>query len=54
MTITLETAERLIANAKTDPATQDILANVDIFLVPANNPDGANYSFYNFASSART
>jgi hypothetical protein len=53
MTITLETAERLIANAKTDPTTQDILANVDIFLVPANNPDGANYSFYNFASQRK-
>ncbi len=53
MTITLETAERLIANAKTDPATMDILANVDIFLVPVNNPDGANYSFYNFASQRK-
>ncbi len=49
MTITAETAERLVANAETDPATMDILENVDIFLVPVNNPDGANYSFYNYA-----
>ena len=40
-------------NDATDPATQDILANIDIFLVPANNPDGANYSFYNFASQRK-
>ncbi len=53
MTITLETAERLVHNYATDAATRDIVDNVDIFLVPANNPDGANYSFYNFASQRR-
>ena len=53
MTITLETAERLLANYTNDPATQDIVENTDLFLVPVNNPDGANYSFFNFASQRR-
>lgn len=53
MTITLETAERLVHNYKTNDAIKDIVENVDIFLVPVNNPDGANYSFYNFASQRR-
>lgn len=53
MTITAETAERLVANYETDAATRDIVDNVDIFLVPANNPDGANYSFWNFASQRK-
>jgi hypothetical protein len=48
-TITLETAERLVRNYRTDPETRQIVNNVDIFLIPSNNPDGANYSFYNFA-----
>ncbi|HEX6021971.1 MAG TPA: M14 family metallopeptidase [Solirubrobacter sp.] len=53
MTVTLETAERLIANYPNDAATKDIVENVDIFLIPANNPDGANYSFYNFNNQRR-
>ncbi|MDA0180203.1 M14 family metallopeptidase [Solirubrobacter phytolaccae] len=53
MTITLETAERLVRNYKTNDAIKDIVENTDIFLVPVNNPDGANYSFYNFASQRR-
>jgi Zinc carboxypeptidase/Chitobiase/beta-hexosaminidase C-terminal domain len=48
-TITLETAERLVRNYATDPETRQIVNNTDIFLIPSNNPDGANYSFYNFA-----
>src|SRR6478735_2342976 len=53
MTITMETAERLVRNYATDAATKDIIENVDIFLIPVNNPDGANYSFYNFNSQRR-
>ncbi|MDA0136181.1 M14 family metallopeptidase [Solirubrobacter deserti] len=53
MTITLEAAERLVRNYATDPATRDIIDNTDIFLIPVNNPDGANYSFYNFASQRK-
>ena len=46
-TITLESAERLVRNYATDPETKRIVDNTDIFLIPSNNPDGANYSFYN-------
>ncbi len=53
ITITLETAERLVRNYPSDPATKDIVENTDLFLIPSNNPDGANYSFYNFASQRR-
>ena len=53
ITITLETAERLVRNYATDPETKKIVDNTDIFLIGSNNPDGANYSFYNFASQRR-
>ncbi|WP_230394977.1 M14 family zinc carboxypeptidase [Plantactinospora alkalitolerans] len=44
--VTLEFAERLLANADTDPATRDLLDSVDVFVIPTVNPDGANYSFH--------
>ena len=53
ITITLETAERLVRNYATDPETKKIVDNTDLFLIPSNNPDGANYCFYNFASQRR-
>jgi hypothetical protein len=53
ITITLETAERLVRNYETDPETKRIVDTTDLFLIPSNNPDGANYSFYNFASQRR-
>jgi Zinc carboxypeptidase/Chitobiase/beta-hexosaminidase C-terminal domain len=53
-TITLETAERLVRNYKSDPETRRIVDNTDIFLIPSNNPDGSNYSFYNFALQRRS
>ena len=43
ITITLETAERLVRNYATDPETKKIVDNTDLFLIPSNNPDGANY-----------
>ncbi|MEE6263218.1 M14 family zinc carboxypeptidase [Plantactinospora sonchi] len=44
--VTLEFAERLLANAGTDPATRELLDTVDVFVIPMVNPDGANYSFH--------
>jgi hypothetical protein len=48
--VTLEFAERLLANYATDPATRELVNSVDVFVIPTANPDGANYSFndYNF------
>ncbi|MEO7261907.1 MAG: M14 family zinc carboxypeptidase [Jatrophihabitantaceae bacterium] len=46
--VTLEFAERLLANYATDPETHALLNDVDVFVVPVANPDGANYSFNDF------
>ncbi|GAA0802144.1 M14 family zinc carboxypeptidase [Spirilliplanes yamanashiensis] len=46
--VTLEFAERLLANHATDPATRELLDAVEVFVVPVVNPDGANYSFNDF------
>jgi Zinc carboxypeptidase len=48
--VTLEFAERLLANYATDPGTRELLQSVDVFVIPTVNPDGANYTFndYNF------
>lgn len=43
--VTLEFAERLLANHATDPQTRELLADVEVFVIPTVNPDGANYSF---------
>ncbi|OLF08049.1 peptidase M14 [Actinophytocola xinjiangensis] len=43
--VTLEFAERLLANHATDADTRALLAQVDVFVIPVVNPDGANYSF---------
>jgi hypothetical protein len=42
-----------VRNYATDPETKEIVDNVDVFLIPSNNPDGANYSFYNRALQRR-
>ena len=46
--VTLEFAERLLANYATDPATRNLLDSVEVFIIPTVNPDGANYSFNDF------
>jgi len=43
--VTLEFAERLLANHATDPETRSLLSQVEVFVIPTVNPDGANYSF---------
>jgi len=46
--VTMEFAERLLANYRTDPATRELLNSVEVFVIPTVNPDGANYSFNDF------
>ncbi|MFI7282923.1 M14 family metallopeptidase [Micromonospora chersina] len=52
-TTSLESAERLVRNYTSDWETKKIVDNTDVFFILSNNPDGANYSFYNFASQRR-
>ena len=51
--VALEAAERLVQNAATDPETQRIIEEVDVFIVPSNNPDGSHYSRHDFSSQRR-
>ncbi|RKN34088.1 M14 family metallopeptidase [Micromonospora musae] len=52
-TTSLESAERLVHNYRTDRETKKIVEGTDVFFILSNNPDGANYSFYNFASQRK-
>jgi hypothetical protein len=49
----LETAEQLLRNYATDNATRKLVDNLDIFILPSANPDGAHYSMHNFAQQRR-
>ena len=49
----LETAEQLLRNYAIDPRTQDLVNNLDIFILPSSNPDGAHYSMHNFPSQRK-
>ena len=51
--VCVETAERLVRNYQKDPTTRKLVDNLDIFIVPSINPDGAHYSFYDFASQRK-
>lgn len=46
--VTMEFAERMLANSATDEETAQLLEDVEIFVLPVVNPDGANYSFYDY------
>ncbi|MEU1240097.1 M14 family metallopeptidase [Micromonospora parva] len=52
-TTSLESAERLVHNYRSDRETKEIVDNTDVFFILSNNPDGANYSFYNSASQRK-
>jgi hypothetical protein len=46
--VCLETAERLLRNYGDDRATTRLVDNLDIFIIPTVNPDGTNYSMYDY------
>ncbi|WP_261134290.1 M14 family metallopeptidase [Bacillus sp. Marseille-Q3570] len=46
--VSVETAERLLRNYAHDPETRKYVDNLDIFIVPTVNPDGAHYSMYDY------
>jgi hypothetical protein len=49
----LETAEQLLRNYAIDPATKELVDNLDIFILPTSNPDGTHYSIHNFAQQRK-
>ncbi len=49
----LETAEQLLQNYALDPNIKRLVDNLEIFILPASNPDGSHYSMYDFASQRR-
>ena len=51
--VCLETAERLVRNYAIDPATKAFVDNLNIIIVPAMNPDGSAYSFYDYNSQRK-
>jgi hypothetical protein len=51
--VNLETAYRMLHNYRTDSTTRRLVDNLDIFILPTVNPDGALYSFYDFAAQRK-
>jgi hypothetical protein len=49
----LETAEQLLRNYGLDKDVRRLVDNLDIFILPASNPDGAHYSMYDFSQQRR-
>ena len=49
-----ETAHQLVENYATDPQTKQLLDNVEVFISPNNNPDGAHYSMYDSSVQRKT
>ena len=50
----VQTAHELVENYATDPQTKELLDNVEVFISPNSNPDGAHYSMYDFNSQRKT
>ena len=50
----VQTAHELVENYATDPWTKELLDNVEIFLSPNSNPDGAHYSMYDSSVQRKT
>ena len=50
----LETAEELLRNYGIDKETRKLVDELDIFILPSSNPDGAHYSMHNFNSQRKT
>ena len=48
-----ETAHELVENYATDPQTKQLLDNVEVFISPNSNPDGAHYSMYDASVAAQ-
>ncbi|HWK28954.1 MAG TPA: M14 family metallopeptidase [Solirubrobacter sp.] len=49
-----ETAHELVENYATDPQTKQLLDNVEVFISPNSNPDGAHYSMYDSSVQRKT
>jgi hypothetical protein len=50
----LQTAHELVENYATDPQTKQLLDNVEVFISPNSNPDGAHYSMYDASVQRKT
>ncbi|NED94916.1 hypothetical protein G1H11_06280 [Phytoactinopolyspora alkaliphila] len=51
--VALETAERLLRNYGSNDTIRKLVDNLDIFIVPTINPDGAHYSIHDFTLQRR-
>ena len=50
----VQTAHELVENYATDPYTKELLDNVEVFISPNSNPDGAHYSMYDSSVQRKT
>ena len=50
----VQTAHELVENYATDPQTKQLLDNVEVFISPNSNPDGAHYSMYDSSVQRKT
>src|SRR4051812_8512195 len=49
-----ETAHELVENYATDPETKQLLDNIEVFISPNSNPDGAHFSMYDYSVQRKT